>query len=112
MTRQIRSRRAVPVRPRPLYARVLGLQYITLSGSLCFLFFEGTIALGVLLALAELVSWWAVLVLPLAVAVMVKTNDIVAGALAGPAVAARRRGPTRQATPPRSVGRAVVRARI
>ena len=34
--------------------------------------------LAVLLALAELVSWWAVLVLPVAVAVMVKLNDVVA----------------------------------
>ncbi|MDR6323058.1 hypothetical protein J3R03_007254 [Actinoplanes couchii] len=36
--------------------------------------------LGVLLALAELVSWWGVLVLPFTVALMVKFNDVVAGA--------------------------------
>lgn len=68
----------------PLYARVLRLRHIRPSGLLCFLFFEGAIALGVLLALAELVSWWAVPVLPVAVALMVKVNDLVAGALAGP----------------------------
>ena len=45
---------------------------------LCFLFFEGTVALAVLLALAELVTWWAVLVLPVVVAAMVKLNDLVA----------------------------------
>ncbi|WP_246248282.1 hypothetical protein [Micromonospora maritima] len=65
-------------RYRPLYARVLGLRFVNPGGVLCFLFFEGAAALAVLLALAELVSWWAVLVLPTAVAVMVKLNDVVA----------------------------------
>ncbi|MBY8875151.1 hypothetical protein K7640_25295 [Micromonospora sp. PLK6-60] len=63
---------------RPLYARLLGLRFVNPGGVLCFLFFEGAVALAVLLALAELVSWWAVLVLPAAVAVMVKLNDVVA----------------------------------
>ncbi|MER7444719.1 hypothetical protein [Micromonospora avicenniae] len=63
---------------RPLYARVLGLRFVNPGGVLCFLFFEGVVALAVLLALAELVSWWAVLILPAAVAVMVKLNDVVA----------------------------------
>jgi hypothetical protein len=44
-------------------------------------FFEGSIALAVLMALTELVSWWVVLVLPLAVAGMVKLNDLIAGTL-------------------------------
>ncbi|MGW3605648.1 hypothetical protein [Micromonospora sp. NPDC005161] len=65
-------------RYRPLYARLLGLRFVNPGGVLCFLFFEGTVALAVLLALAELVTWWAVLVLPAAVAVMVKLNDMVA----------------------------------
>ncbi|MCI4062179.1 hypothetical protein MRQ36_06190 [Micromonospora sp. R77] len=65
-------------RHRPLYARLLGLRFVNPGGVLCFLFFEGSVALAVLLALAELVSWWAVLVLPVAVAVMVKLNDMVA----------------------------------
>ncbi|MBQ1070133.1 MULTISPECIES: hypothetical protein [Micromonospora] len=65
-------------RYRPLYARVLGLRFVNPGGVLCFLFFEGAMALAVLLALAELVSWWAVLVLPVAVAAMVKLNDVVA----------------------------------
>jgi hypothetical protein len=60
---------------------MLGLQYLAPSGFLCFVFLEGAIALGILLALAELVSWWGVLVLPVTVAVMVKLNDVVAGAL-------------------------------
>jgi hypothetical protein len=66
--------------PRPLYARLLRLRHLRPSGLWCFVFFEGMIGLGVLLALAELVSWWAVLVLPAVVAVMVKVNDVLAGA--------------------------------
>ena len=85
MTREIRSRRAglsrVESRQQPLYSRLLGLQYVTPNGFLCFVFFEGAVALGILLALAELVSWWGVLVLPITVGLMVKLNDVVAGAV-------------------------------
>jgi hypothetical protein len=84
----IRSRRADPSRDQPLYARMLRLRYLSPSGFLCFVFLEGAVALGFLLALAELVSWWGVLVLPITVAAMVKLNDVVAGALSRPAVAA------------------------
>lgn len=66
---------------RPLYARVLRLRHLNPSGVLCFLLFEGSLAVGVLVALAELTSWWSVLVLPATVAAMVKVNDLVAGAL-------------------------------
>lgn len=80
-----RSRRAglsrEEIRQQPLYARVLGLQYLAPGGFLCFVFLEGAVALGILLALAELVSWWGVVVLPISVAAMVKLNDVVAGAL-------------------------------
>jgi hypothetical protein len=83
---QIRSRRAgidpVAAKARPLYARALGLQFIQPSNLMCFMFFEGAIALGVLLALAELADWWAVAILPLSVAIMVKVNDAIAGAAA------------------------------
>jgi hypothetical protein len=82
---------AAPAVRRPLYARVLRLRHIHPSSVWCFVFFEGMIALGVLLALAELVNWWGVLVLPVAVAAMVKINDLLAGALA--------RGGTRPAPP-------------
>lgn len=80
----LRSRR-VPLagRGRPLYARALRLRHINPGGVLCFLYLEGTLALAVLLALAEQVSWWALAVLPLTVAAMVKFNDVVAGALVG-----------------------------
>jgi hypothetical protein len=86
-------------RQQPLYARMLGLQYLAPSGFLCFVFLEGAVALGILLALAELVSWWGVLVLPAMVAVMVKLNDVVAGKLI-------RRGITRPAGGVHSVVRA------
>lgn len=64
-----------------IYARILRLRHVNPGGVLSFLFVEGMIALAVLLALAEQVSWWAVGVLPLTVAAMVKINDVIAGAL-------------------------------
>jgi hypothetical protein len=63
-----------------MYAKALGLQYLRPSSLQCFLYLEGTITLAVLLALAELVDWWVVGVLPLSVAAMVKFNDVIAGA--------------------------------
>jgi hypothetical protein len=69
-------------RQRPLYARVLRLRHLNPSGLLCFVFFEAMVALGVLLALAELTNWWSVVVLPVSVAAMVKINDAVAAAVA------------------------------
>lgn len=64
---------------RPLYARLLRLRHIEPGPALCFLYFEGSIAASVLFALLGLVPWWAILVVPVTVAVMVKFNDIVAG---------------------------------
>lgn len=66
---------------RSWYARALRLRHLYLPHAWCVVFFEGAIALGVLMALTELVSWWVVPVLPLTVAVMVKLNDVVAGAV-------------------------------
>jgi hypothetical protein len=65
---------------RPLYARLLRLRYLHPGPVACFLLFEGTIALGALLALAELVDWPVVILLPAGVALMVKLNDVLAGA--------------------------------
>jgi hypothetical protein len=42
---------------------------------------EGMALLGALLAMADLASAWAIVVLPLAVAVVVKAHDLLAGAL-------------------------------
>jgi hypothetical protein len=69
---------------------MLRLKHIAPSGLLCFVFLEGSIALGLLLALAELVSWWGVLVLPVMVALMVKLNDVIAGSLTRSASASSR----------------------
>jgi hypothetical protein len=110
-----RSRRAGlsrdEARQQPLYARMLGLQYLAPGGFLCFVFLEGAVALGILLALAELVSWWGVLVLPAMVAAMVKLNDVVAGSLIRPAATARTTpvAPVRTAPPGRSPGAKTVR---
>ena len=93
MSRMIRSRRAEPARDQPLYARMLRLRHLSPSGFLCFVYLEGAVALGILLALAELVSWWGVLVLPLTVAAMVKLNDVVAGALTRPSGSAAASAP-------------------
>ena len=63
----------------PMYARLLRLRNIHPGGLLCFLFFEGALGLAVLLSLAELVTPWTVIILPVMVALMVKVNDVVAG---------------------------------
>jgi hypothetical protein len=86
---------------RPLYARALRLRHIHPSGLWCFVFFEGVLAVGVLLALAEFVSWWAVPVLPVVVAVMVKINDLVAGGLRRVAPTPHAVRSTRPVPPPR-----------
>jgi hypothetical protein len=86
----------VPVRA-PLYVRALKLRRLRIGGLVSFLLFECMIALGVLLALAELVSWWAVAVLPGAVALMVKVNDLAMGG-------GRPRRPARPVRPARRGG--------
>src|SRR4051794_18241057 len=73
---------------RPMYARLLRLRRIRVTGLVSFLLMECTVAAAVLLALAELVSWWAVPLLPVLVAAGVKINDMVGGPT-NPADAAR-----------------------
>jgi hypothetical protein len=96
-------------RLRPLYARVLRLRHVDPGGVLCFVYFEGMVSLGLLLALAELVSWWQVPLLPVCVAGMVKANDLVAAAVARSAarVPAQERDRFRRELQP-AVGRARV----
>jgi hypothetical protein len=67
---------------RPLYARILGLRHLQPSGVTCFVLLEGSVAVALLLALAELATWWALIVLPALVALLVKVNDVVAGVAA------------------------------
>jgi hypothetical protein len=75
----------VSARDKPsLYVRVLRLERVRPGAFVSFLLFECAITVAVLLALAELVSWWAVVLLPLTIAAAVKINDLVAGTIAGP----------------------------
>ncbi|GAB3159498.1 hypothetical protein GCM10027290_64490 [Micromonospora sonneratiae] len=65
-----------------MYSRILRLRHVNPGGLLRFIYFEGAVFLGVLLGLAELMSWWGVLILPVVVAALVKINDEVAAAIA------------------------------
>lgn len=78
----------------------------------CFVLLEGSVAVALLLALAELVTWWALIILPALVALLVKANDVVAGvaARAAAVVPAQEREQFRHEVLP-AVGRAAVRAK-
>jgi hypothetical protein len=66
---------------RALYPRLLGLRHLRLRAWQRGLFAEGTLVVAVLLVLADLVSAWTLVVLPLAVALLVKAHDVLAGLL-------------------------------
>ena len=66
---------------RPLYTRLLRLRHLRLGAWQRAVLGEGTLALAALLVLADLVSAWALLVLPVVVAAVVKAHDVVAGVL-------------------------------
>ena len=68
---------------RPLYPRLLRLRHISPNAWQRALLGEGALALAVLLVLADLATSWTLLVLPLAVAVVVKAHDLLAGLLDG-----------------------------
>lgn len=73
-----------PRRPRgkrPLYARLLDLRHVHPNAWQRALLGEGSVAAGVVLVLADVASAWTIPVLPLAVAAVVKANDLLAGAL-------------------------------
>ncbi len=67
----------------PLHARLLRLRHLRLRAWQRAGLLDGSVVLAVLLVLADLVSAWALLVLPLTVAVLVKVHDVAAG-LSGP----------------------------
>ena len=69
---------------RPLYPRVLGLRHLRLRAWHRAVLGEGSLVAAVLLVLADLATAWTLLVLPLAVAAVVKLHDVVAGVLAAP----------------------------
>jgi hypothetical protein len=69
---------------RPLYPRLLRLRHIHPNAWQRALLGEGALALAVLLVLADLATAWTLLVLPLAVAAVVKAHDLLAGQLGEP----------------------------
>ena len=68
----------------PVYSRLLRLRHLHLRGWQRIVLGEGALVAAVLLVLADLASAWTLLVLPVAVAAVVKLHDVVAGLLAGP----------------------------
>lgn len=70
---------------KPLYPTLLRLKHVHPNAWQRAVLGEGMALLGVLLVMADLASGWAILVLPLAVAVLVKAHDVLAGILEGEA---------------------------
>ncbi len=68
----------------PLYPRLLHLQHVHPNSWQRAVLGEGMVAIGGLLAMADLASAWSMLVLPVAVAGVVKAHDLLAGRLARP----------------------------
>ena len=66
---------------RPFYVRLLRLRHLRLRAWQRAVLGEGALVLAVLLVLADLASAWALLVLPVVVAAVVKAHDVVAGLL-------------------------------
>jgi hypothetical protein len=65
----------------PLYPTLLRLRNVHPNAWQRAVLGEGMALLGALLAMADLASAWAVVVLPVAVAVVVKAHDVLAGFL-------------------------------
>jgi len=70
---------APPTRPakRPIYPRPLRLQHVHPNAWQRAVLGEGSLVVGVLLAMADLVSAWSIVVLPVAVAGVVKAHDLL-----------------------------------
>ena len=66
---------------RPLYPRLLRLRPSAPNAWQRALLGEGALAVAALLVLADLATAWTLVVLPLAVALIVKAHDLLAGAL-------------------------------
>jgi hypothetical protein len=65
----------------PMYWRLLRLHHVQPSGWQRAVLVEGVLGLSLVLVLADVASAWTLLVLPLASALMVKANDVIAGLL-------------------------------
>ena len=70
---------------RPIYPRLLRLRHLHLKAWQRAALGEGAVATALLLVAADVATGWTLLVLPLAVAAVVKANDVVAGVLRHPA---------------------------
>ena len=66
----------------PLYPRLLRLRSVTPNAWQRAVLGEGSLAVAVLLVLADLATAWTLVALPLAVAAVVKAHDVLAGFLA------------------------------
>jgi hypothetical protein len=66
---------------QPLYPRLLRLKHLQPSAWQRAMLVEGSIAIGAVAALADKVSAWTPVVMPVAVAVVVKFHDVLTGVL-------------------------------
>lgn len=66
---------------RPIYVRLLDLHHVRPSGWQRAALGEGSVIVAVLVVLADLASAWLLVVLPLAVAAVVKGHDVLAAGL-------------------------------
>jgi len=75
----------VTAHKQPFYPQLLRLKHVHPNAWQRAVLGEGMILAGGLLALADVASAWSMLVLPAAVAVVVKAHDLLAGHLDGAA---------------------------
>jgi hypothetical protein len=78
----------------PLYPRLLRLQNVHPNAWQRAVLGEGMAVVGVLLSLADLASAWSIVVLPVAVALVVKAHDVVTGLLGNPSSTDSEKAPT------------------
>jgi hypothetical protein len=78
----------------PLYPRLLRLQNVHPNAWQRAVLGEGMAVVGVLLSLADLASAWSIVVLPVAVALVVKAHDVVTGLLGNPSATDSEKAPT------------------
>ena len=81
----------------PLYPRLLRLRHVHPNAWQRAVLGEGAVAVAGVLVLADLATAWTLLVLPVAVAAVVKSHDLLAGRLAGPDLGAQVRARARAA---------------
>ncbi len=74
---------------KPVYHRLLRLRQLRPGPLPTFALFEGSVMVALLLWLADLIHPWGILAIPVAVAVMVKLNDVIMVVLRRPVAAAQ-----------------------